>query len=143
MSETTTYEPVPWSAELKFRNHTSVTKTGELVNGLFIHADMNNPERWRIATQAGLLIDTVTSRHGWKLDLEQARAVAGLLGEWVPEEIKRGEWTGPEWKRRATVMWFAFETKCREIQLALDGFGGGAYPTYDEFAYHLIGRIPE
>jgi hypothetical protein len=116
------------------------TITGELVNGLLVHPDHNQPERWRIATRTGVTVDTLTQRGGWPLERDQAAAIADVLGKHIPEQVKTGQWTGPQWRERDDTTFHAYERCCRQVQLTLDGFGDQAAPFSAEAITHRLTR---
>jgi hypothetical protein len=69
----------------------------ETVAGLWVHHNYDGPG-WAVSTRGGLALfgEQVYGTHALQTR-QQARRIATYLGSLLPEEVKRGDWTGQDW----------------------------------------------
>lgn len=86
---------VPTYVGGEFQSHETVT--GESVSGVFVHHDKHG-RGWVVSTQGGLAV--AGAPVGRKLTRERARDLAREAAKLLPDEVRLGQWDGPQWQEQ-------------------------------------------
>jgi len=98
---------------VKRANKTKVDVEAQVANGMAVYMDPDKPDRLGIATQTGKpLLKLLLTR------TQMLRAML-LLGEVLPEAVKRGEKSMTAWKTEDRESWKYYDRFVRHITMSV------------------------